>query len=249
VTTPPLRTAIHGCLGNTGYLHCRRGQRDLATHKIGRIRPAGVRPPCTRDLGRLFLGSVSGPDSNTHGCGVRDMVRRWHSADLRRWLVILSATSHHDAGPVHRVGRCGCNRLEPINQSGLVRDWRWASVGKECSTCDGVGKAVQCLFLALTDEQPSMDGTAAIGGAADIGGLWAGGQDSRNLTRCGLWPAREPTAATSIQNDSGLPQGPADLPLAGSTCGKPAAHRGPLAGMIDGGTAWEGRSCVWPETA
>jgi hypothetical protein len=37
--------------------------------------------------------------------------------------------------------------------------------------------------------------------------------------------------------------------LAGSTCGKPAAHRDPLAGMIDGGTAREGKSCVWPETA
>jgi hypothetical protein len=58
-----------------------------------------------------------------------------------------------------------------------------------------------------------------------------------------------PAAPTLIQNDSGLPQGPADLPLAGSTCGKPTAHRGPLAGMIDGGTAWEGKSCVWPETA
>jgi hypothetical protein len=57
--------------------------------------------------------------------------------------------------------------------------------------------------------------------------------------RCGLWRAREPTAATSIQDNSGLPQGPAGLPLAGSTCGKPAAHRGPLAGMIDGGTARE----------
>jgi hypothetical protein len=33
----------------------------------------------------------------------------------------------------------------------------------------------------------------------------------------GLGPAREPTAATSIQSNSGLPQGPADLPLAGST--------------------------------
>jgi len=111
--------------GNTGLLHCRGGQRDLAPHKIRRIRPAGVRPPCTRDLGRLFLGSVSGPDSNTHGCGVRDLVWGWHSADLRRWLVILSATPHHHADPVHRVGRCGGNRLELINQSGLVRDWRW----------------------------------------------------------------------------------------------------------------------------
>ena len=74
------------------------------------------------DLGRLFLGSVSGSDSNTHGCGVRDLVWGRHSADLRRGLVILSATPHHHAGPVHRVGRCGCNRLEPINQSGLVRD-------------------------------------------------------------------------------------------------------------------------------
>ena len=34
-------------------------------------------------------------------------------------------------------------------------------------------------WLALTDEQPSMDDTAAIGGAADIGGPAAGGQDSR----------------------------------------------------------------------
>jgi hypothetical protein len=33
--------------------------------------------------------------------------------------------------------------------------------------------------LALTDEQPSVDSTAAIGGVADIGGLAAGGQDSR----------------------------------------------------------------------
>jgi hypothetical protein len=38
---------------------------------------------------------------------------------LRRWLVILSATPHHHAHPVHRVGRCGCNRLEPIKQSGF----------------------------------------------------------------------------------------------------------------------------------
>jgi hypothetical protein len=61
----------------------------------------------------------------THGCGVRDLVWGWHSPDLRRWLVILSATPHHHAGPVHRVGSCGCNRLEPINQSGLVRDLWW----------------------------------------------------------------------------------------------------------------------------
>jgi small multidrug resistance pump len=33
VSTPP----IHGCLGNTGLLHCRGSQRDLATHKIRRI--------------------------------------------------------------------------------------------------------------------------------------------------------------------------------------------------------------------
>ena len=49
----------------------------------------------------------------------------WHSANLHRWLVLLSATPHHHAGPVHRAGRCGCHWLEPINQSGLVRDWRW----------------------------------------------------------------------------------------------------------------------------
>jgi hypothetical protein len=35
-------------------------------------------------------------------------------------------------------------------------------------------------LLALTDQQPSMDSTAAIGGAADMNGLAAGGQDSRN---------------------------------------------------------------------
>ena len=60
---------------------------------------------------------------------------------------------------------------------------------------------------------------------------------------CGLWRAGKPTAATSIQNNSGLRQGPADLPLAGSTCGKPAVRRGPLAGMIDGRHG-EGRD--WP---
>ena len=125
MTTPPTEDSNSWVPGQYCLLHCRGGQRDLATHKIGRIRPAGVRSPCTRDLGRLFLGSVPGPDSNTHGCGVRDLVWGWHSADLRRWLVILSATPHHHAGPVHRVGRCGCNRLEPINQPGLVRDWRW----------------------------------------------------------------------------------------------------------------------------
>jgi hypothetical protein len=36
--------------------------------------------------------------------------------------------------------------------------------------------------LALTDEQPSMDGTAAIGAAADMNGLAAGGQDSIGLS-------------------------------------------------------------------
>ena len=35
------------------------------------------------------------------------------------WL-FFRQQPHHHAGPVHRVGRCGCNRLEPINQSGLV---------------------------------------------------------------------------------------------------------------------------------
>ena len=138
VTTPPTEDSNSWVPGQYCLLHCRGGQRDLATHKIGRIRPAGVRSPCTRDLGRLFLGSVSGPDSNTHGCGVRDLVWGWHSADLHRWLVILSATPHHHAGPVHRVGRCGCNWLEPINQPGLVRDWRWgtrqsAKTGRESS--------------------------------------------------------------------------------------------------------------------
>jgi hypothetical protein len=53
VTTPPTEDSNSWVL-NTGLLHCRGGQRDLATHKIGRIRPAGVRSPCTRDLGRLF---------------------------------------------------------------------------------------------------------------------------------------------------------------------------------------------------
>ena len=56
---------------------------SLLTRSEG-FAPAHVRPLCTSDLGRLFLGS--------------------------------------HAGPVHRVGRRGCNRLEPINQSGLVRD-------------------------------------------------------------------------------------------------------------------------------
>ena len=76
-------------------------------------------------LGGCFWALSQVLNSNTHGCGVRDLVWGWHSADLHRWLVILSATPHHHAGPVHRVGRCGCNWLEPINQSGLVRDWRW----------------------------------------------------------------------------------------------------------------------------
>jgi hypothetical protein len=40
--------------------------------------------------------------------------------------------------------------------------------------------------LALTDEQPSMDDTAAIGGAADIGGLRRG-QDGLNWTLSGQW--------------------------------------------------------------
>ena len=35
------------------------------------------------------------------------------------------------------------------------------------------------LLVALTDEQPSTDSTAAIGGAADVGSLAAGGQGSR----------------------------------------------------------------------
>ena len=123
---------------------------SLLTRSEG-IRPAGVRPPCTRNLGRLFLGPVSGPDSNTHGCGIRDLVWGWHSADLRRRLVILSATPHHHAGPVHRVGRCGCTRLEPINQSGLVRGTRGARLrGGICqkgySTCEGVRNAVAMSF-------------------------------------------------------------------------------------------------------
>jgi len=40
--------------------------------------------------------------------------------------------------------------------------------------------------MALSDEQPSMDDTAAIGGAADIGGLAAGGQDSRISPTAGI---------------------------------------------------------------
>jgi len=96
-----------------------RKRPDAPTAALSHVSMSYDGPPCTRDLGRLFLGSVSGPDSNTHGCGVRDLVWGWHSADLHRWLVILSATPHHHAGPVHRVGRCGCNWLEPINQSGL----------------------------------------------------------------------------------------------------------------------------------
>lgn len=42
--------------------------------------------------------------------------------------------------------------------------------------------SIECLGpeLALTDEQPSTDSTAAIGGAADIGGLAVAAQDSRN---------------------------------------------------------------------
>jgi hypothetical protein len=34
--------------------------------------------------------------------------------------------------------------------------------------------------MAQTDERPSMDGSAAIRGAADIGGLAVGGQDIAN---------------------------------------------------------------------
>jgi hypothetical protein len=34
--------------------------------------------------------------------------------------------------------------------------------------------------MAQTDERPSMDGSAAIRGAADIGGLAVGGQDIEN---------------------------------------------------------------------
>jgi hypothetical protein len=33
--------------------------------------------------------------------------------------------------------------------------------------------------MALTDQQPSMGNSAAIGGAADVGGLAIGEQDSR----------------------------------------------------------------------
>ena len=55
----------------------------------------------------------------------------------------------------------------------------------------------------------------------------------------GSRPLVSQAAATSIQNDSGLPQGPADLPPAGWKCGKPTAPwRSPAAGMIGGGT-WE----------
>jgi hypothetical protein len=68
---------------------------------------------CTHDLGRLFLGFVSGPDSNTHGFGVRDLVWGWHSADLRRST--RAGTSERSgartqAAPYHsRLLRwCGC---------------------------------------------------------------------------------------------------------------------------------------------
>jgi hypothetical protein len=64
-----------------------------------------------------------------------------HCANLRRWLVLLSATPHHHAGPVHRAGRCGCHWLKPINQSGLVRDWRWGicQKGMQYLPCRGEG--------------------------------------------------------------------------------------------------------------
>ena len=93
-------------------------------------------------LGGCFWALSQVLNSNTHGCGVRDLVWGWHSADLRRWLVILSTTPHHHADPVHRVGRCGGNWPEPINQSGLVRAGGGASVRKEYGTCDGVGNVV-----------------------------------------------------------------------------------------------------------
>jgi putative ABC transport system substrate-binding protein len=75
----------------------------------------------------------------------------------------------------------------------------------------------------------------AVGGTADAEGRAACVALTR-VTRI----RSEVISSYSIQNNSGLPQGPAGLPLAGSTCGKPATHRDPLAGMIDGGTAREG---------
>ena len=123
VTTPPTEDSNSWVPGQ--YWPSALSRRSARPRYSQDRKDSAGRSPCTRDLGRLLLGSVSGPDSNTHGCGVRDLVWSWHSANLRRWLVLLSATPHHHAGPVHRVGGCGCNRLEPINQSGLVRDWRW----------------------------------------------------------------------------------------------------------------------------
>ena len=85
-----LRTAIHGCLGNTGLLHCRGGSaRPRYSQAEGFARPVyGLLALVILGGG---LGSVSGPDSSTDGCGVRDLVWGWHSADLHRWSVILSA--------------------------------------------------------------------------------------------------------------------------------------------------------------
>jgi putative tryptophan/tyrosine transport system substrate-binding protein len=58
-----------------------------------------------------------------------------------------------------------------------------------------------------------------------------------SLTCYRLGRAQEgPQRPVSIQNDSGPPQGPLILTSAGWTCGKPAAGRGSLAGMIGGGT-------------
>jgi hypothetical protein len=110
-------TDIHECLGNTGLLRCRGGRRDLAAHKIAGIRPPGVRPPCTRHPRRLFLGPVAGPDPNTDGCGIRDLVRGRHRALCCR-LAFLSATLNRHA-TVHRVGRRRCHWPEPIDRSGL----------------------------------------------------------------------------------------------------------------------------------
>jgi hypothetical protein len=151
VTTPPTEDSNSWVPGQYWPSALSRRSARPRYSQDRRDSPGDVRPPCTRNLGRLFLGPVSGPDSDTHGCGIRDLVWGWHSADLRRWLVILSATPHHHAGPVHRVGRCGCTRLEPINQSGLVRGTRGARLrGGICqkgySTCEGVRNAVAMSF-------------------------------------------------------------------------------------------------------